>query len=287
MDKMLDDTIVFHDDQWGTAIVTLAGVINALKVVDKKIGDVKVVMNGSGASGIAISTMLLDAGVQGKNLQTIDRLGTIYTGRGAMDPYKDELAARMNPQKLEMDLAEAVKGADVLIGASSANVFTQDMIRSMNDKAIVLAIANPDPEIKPELAREAGAVVIGTGRSDYPNQINNVLGFPGIFRGALDVRARSVTMNMKVAAAHAIASMVPDEELSPEKIITSPVDPLLIPTEAAAVAGAAIKDGVARELYTPEEVYEMTVQRLEYYKATAGKIVATRKKPREAVDFLN
>jgi malate dehydrogenase (oxaloacetate-decarboxylating) len=272
LDKKLDIP-VFHDDQWGTAVVTMAGVINALKVVDKKLEDVKVVMNGSGASGIAISHMLLDAGVQGSNLLTVDRNGTIFSGRGAMDPYKEELAQRMNPTKQGLTLAEAVEGSDVLIGASSAGVFTQDMVRSMQDNAIVFAIANPVPEIMPHLAYEAGAKITGTGRSDFENQINNVLGFPGIFRGVLDVQARTVTMNMKVAAAHAIASMTPDEELNPMKVITTPVDPLLMPTEAAAVAQAAIDDGVARSSITKEEVYENTIKRLDYYKKTAGKLV--------------
>ncbi|MHA2249127.1 MAG: NAD(P)-dependent malic enzyme [Candidatus Kariarchaeaceae archaeon] len=271
------DIPVFHDDQWGTAVVTLAGVLNALKVVDKKIEDVRVVMNGSGASGIAISHMLLDAGVQGGNLQTVDRNGTIYSGRGAMDPYKEELSQRMNPNKESLTLAEAVDGTDVLIGASSAGVFSQDMVRSMNNDAIVFAIANPIPEIMPDKAYEAGAKIVGTGRSDFENQINNVLGFPGIFRGVLDVRARDVTNNMKVAAAHAIASMTPDEELNPMKVITKPTDPLLMPTEAAAVAQAAIDDNVARNDITKQEVYEMTLKRLEYYNKTAGKMVPSRK----------
>lgn len=278
LDELLDIP-VFHDDQWGTAVVTLAGTLNALKVVDKKIEDVRVVMNGGGASGIAISQMLLDAGVQGKNIQCLDRNGSIYSGRGAMDPYKEELATRINPDKEALTLAEACEGVDVLIGASSAGAFTQDMVRSMNEKAVVFAIANPVPEIMPELAHEAGAIVVGTGRSDFANQINNVLGFPGIFRGTLDVRATTVTPNMKVAAAHAIASMVPEEELTTQKVITTPVDPYLMPTEAAAVAQAAIDDHVARTILSKEEVYEMTLKRIEYYKATVGKMVETRKTP--------
>lgn len=286
LDRILPDTPVFHDDQWGTAIVTLAGVLNALKVVDKKIEEIKVVMNGSGASGIAISHMLLDAGVQGKNMLTVDRHGTIYSGRGAMDKYKEELADRLNPSKVDWTLAEAVKETDVLIGASSANAFTPEMVSSMNEKAIVFAIANPDPEILPELAVKAGAAVVGTGRSDYPNQINNVLGFPGIFRGTLDVKAKRVTKNMKVAAAHAIASMVPEDKLSVNKVITSPVNPLLMPTSAAAVAKAAMDDNVARNPLSVDEVYENTIKRIEYYKATAGKMVASRKDISKVLDFL-
>ncbi len=286
LDRILPDIPVFHDDQWGTAIVTLAGVINALKVVDKKIEDVKVVMNGAGASGIAISHMLLDAGVQGKNMLSVDRHGTLFSKRGAMDKYKEELADRLNPSKNDWTLAEAINGADVLIGASSKGAFTSEMIESMNEKAIVFAIANPDPEILPSLAVKAGAAIVGTGRSDYANQINNVLGFPGIFRGTLDVRARRVTKNMKVAAANAIASMVPEDELSVNKIITTPTDPLLMPTSAAAVAKAAMDDNVARNRMTPDEVYENTVKRIEYYKATAGKLVESRKDISKVLDFL-
>lgn len=275
LNKMLDIP-VFHDDQWGTAIVTLAGVLNAIKVVGKKIGDVRVVMNGAGASGIAISHMLLEAGVRASNMNTIDRAGTIYSGRGAMDPYKEELANELNPNKEALTIEEAVKGIDILIGASSAGAFSQDMVRSMNDDAIVFAIANPTPEIYPELAHEAGALIVGTGRSDFPNQINNVLGFPGIFRGILDVRASEVTRSMKVAAAHAIASMTSDEELSPSKIITTPTDPKLMATEAAAVAEAAMKDNVARLERSPSEIYDMTCERVEFYKQHHGKLVETR-----------
>ena len=273
------DIPVFHDDQWGTAVVTLAGIINALKVVDKKIEDVKVVMNGSGASGIAISHMLLDAGVRGKNLLTLDRNGTIFSGRGAMDKYKEELANRINPSKASLTLEEAIEGADILIGASSANIFSQDMVRSMNDDAIVFAIANPDPEIHPQKAIEAGAKIIGTGRSDFPNQINNVLGFPGIFRGILDVRAMNVTNNMKIAAANAIASRTSEEDLSADNIITSPVDPTLMPTEAAAVAQAAINDHVARIELSYDEIYDMTEKRIKYYNKTLGDMVPSRKNP--------
>lgn len=278
LDKALDIP-VFHDDQWGTAVVTLAGVINALKVVDKNIKDIKVVMNGSGASGIAISHMLLDAGVQGKNMYTIDRNGTIYSDRGAMDKYKEELAQRLNPGKDQLSLSEAVLGADLLVGASSAGAFTQDMVRSMSDKPIIFPIANPTPEIMPPKAIEAGAVIVGTGRSDFPNQINNVLGFPGIFRGILDIRAKTVTNNMKIAAAHAIASMTSEEDLRADNIITKPTDPRLMPTEAAAVAMAAINDNVARKEMAEDEIYDLTVKRISYYTKTAGAAVPSRKTP--------
>lgn len=197
-----------------------------------------------------------------------------------MDPFKEELAHELNPKKEALSLAEAVEGTDILIGASSAGAFTQDIVRSMNDDASVSAIANPTPEIYPELAHGAGALIVGTGRSDFPNQINNVLGFPGIFRGILDVRASEVTRGMKVAAAHAIASMTSEEELSPSKIITSPVDPKLMATEAAAVAEAAMKDNVARLERSPSEIYDMTCERIEFYKKHHGKLVETRKQLR-------
>ncbi|OLS22385.1 MAG: NADP-dependent malic enzyme [Candidatus Heimdallarchaeota archaeon LC_2] len=279
LDKMLDIP-VFHDDQWGTAIVTLAGVLNAIKVVDKDIGEVRVVMNGAGASGIAISHMLLEAGVKGSNMNTIDRVGTLFSGRGAMDKYKEELANELNPKKEALSLDEATDGIDILIGASSAGAFTQDMVRAMNNDAIVFAIANPTPEIYPKLAHEAGAKIVGTGRSDFPNQINNVLGFPGIFRGVLDVRASKVTKNMKVAAAHAIASMTSEEDLRWDKIITTPVDPKLMATEAAAVARAAIDDHVARVDRTPEEIYETTCERIAFYKKHYGSMIELRNKLR-------
>jgi len=271
------DIPVFHDDQWGTAVVTLAGILNSLKLVDKNIDDVNIVMNGSGASGIAITHMLLDAGVKGTNIQTVDRIGTIYSGRGAMDMYKEELSTRINPKKLSLSLSEAVEGADILIGASSPGAFTKDMIKSMQNDAIVFAIANPDPEILPKHAIAAGATVVGTGRSDFPNQINNVLGFPGIFRGLLDVRAKKVTNNMKVAAANAIASMTPEEDLTPDNIITSPTDPQLMATEAAAVAKAAIKDNVARKIISDEKIYELTLKRIEYYQKIFAPTVKSRK----------
>ena len=257
--------------------MTLAGILNSLKLVDKNIDDVNIVMNGSGASGIAITHMLLDAGVKGTNIQTVDRIGTIYSGRGAMDMYKEELSTRINPKKLSLSLTEAVEGADILIGASSPGAFTKDMIKSMQNDAIVFAIANPDPEILPKHAIAAGATVVGTGRSDFPNQINNVLGFPGIFRGLLDVRAKKVTNNMKVAAANAIASMTPEEDLTPDNIITSPTDPQLMATEAAAVAKAAIKDNVARKIISDEKIYDLTLKRIEYYQKIFAPTVKSRK----------
>ena len=277
LDKMLDIP-VFHDDQWGTAIVTLAGVINALKFVGKSISQVKVVMNGSGASGTAISHMLLDAGVKASNMYTIDRNGTLYSGREAMDMYKAELAERLNPKKDALELSEVVVGADVLIGASTPGAFTKSMIRSMSDDAIVFPIANPMPEIMPNDAFEAGAKIVGTGRSDFPNQINNVLGFPGIFRGVLDVRAKRVTEKMKVAAAHAIASMTPEDELAADKIITTPTDPKLMATEAAAVAQAAMDDNVAQIELSSQEIYDLTMERIEYYKNNLATLVPARQK---------
>ncbi|MDH5401551.1 MAG: NADP-dependent malic enzyme [Candidatus Heimdallarchaeota archaeon] len=273
------DIPVFHDDQWGTAVVTLAGVINSLKLVGKKFSDIKVAVNGSGASGIAISHMLLDAGVKGSNLNSVDRNGAIFTGRDNMDEYKDELSQRINPNKESLSLAEATEGCDLLIGASGPGLFTQDMVRSMTDDAIVFAIANPVPEIMPHLAIEAGAKIVGTGRSDFANQINNVLGFPGIFRGTLDVKATTITKNMKIAAANAIASRVSEEELSPNHIITSPTDPLLMPLEASAVAEAAMQDGVARFSMSKSEVFDLTLKRIEYYNATIAKLVPSRKNP--------
>ena len=259
---------VFHDDQWGTAIVSLAGTINAFKLTDKKFSDAKVVINGAGASGLAISTMLLDRGIQGKNMHILDREGTLYSGRGKrMDRYKEELASRINPQREAFDLTDAVEGADLLIGVSQSGAFKSDHICRMADKPIVFALANPDPEILPKEAAKADVHIIATGRSDYNNQINNVLGFPGIFRGALDVKATSITPNMKIAAADAIASVLPLDELNINNIITSPVDKRLMPSEAAAVAKAAVADGVAQIKLSYDEVFELTKKRIDYVNA--------------------
>ena len=242
--KEVCDIPVFHDDQHGTAVVTLAAMMNALKIVGKKIEEVKVVTSGAGAAGIAIIKLLISMGLE--NVIMCDRSGTIYEGRDSLNPQKQEIARLTNREKLKGSLADAVKGADVFIGISAPGTLTKDMVRSMNKDPIIFPMANPDPEITPEDAKEAGAAIIGTGRSDYPNQINNVLAFPGIFRGALDVRAREINDQMKIAAAKAIAWSVLDYELSPEYIIPSALDKNIAEVVAEAVAEAAVKTGVNR-----------------------------------------
>ncbi len=279
LDKELDIP-VFHDDQWGTAIVTIAGLYNALKLVDKKMEEIKVVVNGAGAAGIAIASMLLDAGVKGENLLLFDRVGSVYSGREeGMDPYKEEISHRFNPKKISEPLDVAVDGADVLIGVSHEGAFKPDHVRKMADDAIVFGLANPVPEILPKDAIEAGAKIVATGRSDFANQINNVLGFPAIFRGALDVKAKRITENMKVAAAKAIANALPEERLDVNHIIVKPTDPLVMPLEAKAVAEAAIKDGVAQNSMTPDEVFDLTLKRLEFYNKYIASVVPLRKNP--------
>jgi len=251
------DIPVLHDDQHGTAVVVLAGLINALKVVGKKLEEVHVVINGAGAAGLAVSKFLLKAGV--KDLSLCDSQGAIYEGRTHnMNPYKEEIARVTNKKKIEGKLSDLIKDADVFIGLSVAGVVTRQMVESMADDPIVFAMANPVPEIMPDEALEAGAKVVATGRSDFPNQVNNVLGFPGIFRGALNVRSSEINEEMKIAAAHAIASIVPEEKLSEKNIITSPLNPRVMPEEAAAVAEAAMKSGVARIKLKPREVAEHT-----------------------------
>lgn len=249
---------IFHDDQHGTAIVTVAGIINALKIVNKKFEDLKVVVNGAGAAGTAITKLIMSMGT--KNIILCDTKGAIYEGRPVgMNKFKDEMAAITNPNKEAGTLAEVLKGADVFIGVSAANCVSQDMVRSMNKDAIIMAMANPVPEILPHLAVEAGAKVVGTGRSDFPNQVNNVLAFPGIFRGALDVRASDINDEMKIAAAYAIADLVDEKELSPEFVIPSAFDLRIAPKVAARVAKAAIETGVARRIdITPEMVEQHT-----------------------------
>lgn len=243
---------IFHDDQHGTAIVTLAGLINALKVVDKKIEDIKLVANGAGAAGIAIVKLLMSMGL--KNVIMCDTKGAIYKGRPlGMNKYKDEIAEATNPEHFNGDLEGALMGADVFIGVSAANVLTEDMIRSMAKDPICFCQANPVPEIWPiERAFEAGAKVISTGRSDVQNQINNILAFPGVFRGAIDVRATDINDAMKVAAAYAIANIVKPEELCADYIIPSPFNPEVAPAVARAVAKSAIESGVARNPIDPE-----------------------------------
>lgn len=238
------DIPVFHDDQHGTAIVVLAGLINALKIVNKKIEDLKVVINGAGAAGTAISNLLIAEGA--KNVIVCDRTGILYKGREKMNEAKNSLAEVTNPENAKGSLADALAGADVFIGVSSADVVKPEMVSSMGKDPIILAMANPSPEIMPDIAKEAGARVIGTGRSDFPNQINNVLVFPGLFRGALDVRAKEINLEMKLAAAHAIADYIDKEDLNEENIIPSALDKNVAKSVAKAIAEAAKKSGAAR-----------------------------------------
>jgi malate dehydrogenase (oxaloacetate-decarboxylating) len=242
--KEICDIPVFHDDQHGTAIVLGAALLNALKVVDKKIDEVKVVINGAGSAGIAIANFLMQLGV--KNLILCDRIGTLCEGKDGMNPAQSELANITNKDKLDGTLADAMRGADVFIGVSAPGIVSKEMVASMNKGAIVFPMANPVPEIAPDLALEAGAAVVGTGRSDFKNQINNVLAFPGIFRGALDARASKITEDMKFAAAHAIAALISDEELSDEYIIPKAFDERVAPAVAKAVYDSAKRTGVAR-----------------------------------------
>lgn len=251
---------IFHDDQHGTAVVSTACVINALKLVGKKIEDVVAVVNGAGAAGIAISKLLLKLGM--KDIILCDTKGPIYEGRTAgMNKYKDEMAKISNKQKVQGTLADALKGADIFLGVSVANCVTEEMVTSMNKDSIIMAMANPNPEILPDVAKKAGARVVGTGRSDFPNQVNNVAAFPGIFRGALDVRASEINDEMKIAAAYAIAGIVSDEELTEDYVMPAAFDLRIAPAVAKSVAEAAIKTGVARRTdITPEMVAEHTRQ---------------------------
>ena len=239
------DIPIFHDDQHGTAVVTLAAMLNALKVVGKKLDEIRVVTSGAGAAGIAIIKLLISMGL--KDVVLCDRNGAIYKGRPeGMNPMKDEMAEITNKQMRKGSLEEVIKGADVFIGVSAPGCVTPEMVKSMADKPILFPMANPTPEIMPDLAKEAGAAVVGTGRSDFPNQINNVLAFPGIFRGALDVRASDINDAMKIAAAKAIASFVTDDKLSADYIIPSALDKTVAQAVAKAVAQAARDTGVAR-----------------------------------------
>lgn len=239
------DIPIFHDDQHGTAIITLAGLTNALKVVRKKKEDVHVVMNGAGAAAISIARLLLTAGFQ--NITLCDRKGAIYEGRPeGMNPVKDEMSKVTNLDKKAGSLADMLVGADVFIGVSAPGAVTTEMVKTMNKDAIVFACANPTPEIFPDDAKAGGAKVVSTGRSDFPNQINNVLAFPGIFRGAFDVRAKEINDEMKLAASEALANLIADEELSPEYIIPKAFDKRVGPAVAKAVAEAAKRTGVAR-----------------------------------------
>lgn len=238
------DIPIFHDDQHGTAVVVLSGLINALKLVDKKIEDIEVVVNGSGAAGIAITKLLMKTGL--KNVTLCDTKGAIYEGRDGLNPIKEEMAKVSNRQLKKGSLADVLKGADVFIGVSAPGVLTAEMVSTMAKDPIVFAMANPVPEIMPDEAAKAGVAVMATGRSDFPNQINNVLAFPGIFRGALDVRAKDINDEMKLAAAYAIANIITDEERKPEYIIPNSFNKDVTPAVAAAVAKAARDTGVAR-----------------------------------------
>ncbi len=238
------DIPIFHDDQHGTAIVVVAGIINALKLVDKKIEETTVVINGAGAAGTAIAKMVLNLGV--KDILLCDRQGILYPGSPHNNDSKEEMAKKTNHHKKEGTLADAMIGADIFIGVSAPNVVTEEMVKSMNEDAIVFAMANPVPEIMPDMAKKGGAKVIGTGRSDFPNQINNVLAFPGVFRGALDVRAKEINEEMKLAAARAIAAVIPEEELTEAYILPDAFDERVSNQIAKAVIQAAIDTGVNR-----------------------------------------
>ncbi|MCM3770030.1 MULTISPECIES: NAD(P)-dependent malic enzyme [Priestia] len=248
---------VFHDDQHGTAIVTVAGLLNALKLTGRKMSQIKVVANGAGAAGIAIIKLLYSYGV--RDIIMCDSKGTIYDKRPhGMNRIKDEVAAYTNRSKVEGTLADALEEADVFIGVSVEGALTPEMIAKMNPDPIIFAMANPVPEIMPEEAKKAGAKVIGTGRSDFPNQVNNVLAFPGIFRGALDVRATHINEKMKMAAVEAIANLITEEDLNTDYVIPGPFDARVAPAVAAAVAKAAMETGVARIKVKPEAVAENT-----------------------------
>ena len=238
------DIPIFHDDQHGTAVITLAGLYNALKVVGKKIDEIKVVTSGAGAAAIAITKLIMSAGV--KNVIMCDRKGAIYKGRDGLNWIKAEMAEVTNLEKKQGSLADVIAGADVFIGVSGPGTVTIDMVRSMAKDAIVFACANPTPEIFPDDAKAGGAAVVSTGRSDYPNQINNVLAFPGIFRGTFDVRASDINEEMKMAAAHALADLISDDELTADYIIPKAFDKRVGPAVAKAVAEAARRSGVAR-----------------------------------------
>ena len=238
------DIPIFHDDQHGTAIITLAGLTNALKVVGKRKEDVKIVTSGAGAAAVSIVKLLLSAGF--RNITMCDRKGAIYAGREGLNWIKEEMAQVTNPDHVTGFLADALRGADVFIGVSAPGTVTREMVASMNRDAIVFACANPTPEIFPDEAKAGGAAVVATGRSDYPNQINNVLAFPGVFRGAFDARARDINEEMKMAAAHALADLIAPEELTVDYIIPAAFDKRVGPAVAAAVARAARDSGVAR-----------------------------------------
>lgn len=235
---------IFHDDQHGTAVVTLAGLINALKLVGKRMEDIRIVTSGAGSAGIAIIKLLMGMGL--KNVIMTDRKGAIYEGREGLNPVKQEIASITNPERISGTLTDVIKGADVFIGVSAPGTLTKEMVQTMAKDPIIFACANPTPEIFPDEAKAGGAAIVSTGRSDFPNQVNNVLAFPGIFRGALDVRASEINLEMKIAAAKALANLVTDDELNAENILPAAFDMRVKDTVASAVAEAARKSGVAR-----------------------------------------
>ncbi|WP_299091007.1 malic enzyme-like NAD(P)-binding protein [uncultured Metabacillus sp.] len=244
---------IFHDDQHGTAIVTAAGLINALKLANKKIEDIRFVVNGAGAAGVAIVKLLLHMGT--KDVVLCDTKGIIYEGRPVgMNLFKEEMARITNREQKQGVLADALVGADVFVGVSAAGAITKEMVRSMNHDPIIFAMANPVPEIMPQEAKESGALVVGTGRSDFPNQVNNVLAFPGIFRGALDVHAKEINEEMKLAAVYAIAGLIDEKDLHSDYVIPDPFDSRVAPYVAAAVANAAMETGVAQKHVNAEEI---------------------------------
>ena len=250
---------IFHDDQHGTAIVTMAGLINALKIVNKELTDIKVVLNGAGAAGIAIVKLLHAYGVN--NMIMCDSKGAIYSGRNlGMNDTKTYVAKWTNKDKVEGSLEEVIKDADVFIGVSVADILTQNMVKTMADDPIIFAMANPNPEINPNEAKQAGAKVVGTGRSDFPNQINNVLAFPGIFRGALDVEATHINEHMKKAAVEAIVHLIDENELHPDYCIPGPFDKRVAPSVAKNVAKAAMESGVARNKIDTQEIFDKTMK---------------------------
>ena len=250
---------VFHDDQHGTAIITTAGLINALRIVDKDLADIKVVLNGAGAAGIAIVKLLYSYGV--RNMVMCDSRGAIFEGRSyGMNDTKEYVAKWTNKDKIEGELSEVIQDADVFIGVSIADLLSKEMVESMAKDPIIFAMANPNPEINPNDAKEAGAKVVGTGRSDYPNQINNVLAFPGIFRGALDTEATHINEEMKKAAVEAIADLIQSDELEPNYCIPGPFDKRVAPSVAREVAKAAMESGVAKIEVDPQDVYDKTMK---------------------------
>lgn len=264
--KKVSNIPIFHDDQHGTAIVVCAAMISALKLVGKKASEVKVVVNGAGAAGIAVTKLLMTLGV--KDAILCDSKGAIYEGRPfGMNPYKDEIAAHTNRGKLQGQLADVLRGADVFIGLSAAGCVTREMVAGMAKDAVVFAMANPVPEIMPDEAKAGGARVVATGRSDFPNQINNVLAFPGVFRGALDARASAINEEMKLAAVYAISDIVTDQELNPDYIIPGPFDARVAPAVAAAVAKAAMDTGVARLKVDAQEIAARTAKMVEAVRA--------------------